>query len=298
MLLCVSAVFMLLRVSGDPAAILLPPETPPDVRAIYRELWGLDRPLAEQYLLYLGSIVRGDFGISFSDRQPAAHIVAQAMPKTFLLGGVALFIALTIGLTLGIAAALRHNTRIDRFVMALAVFGYSIPIFFLGILFILLFALRLRVLPAAGSHTWAHLIMPAFTLGLPLAGRLARFARTATLEVLGKPFIRTAKAKGVRRLAVVVRHALPNAAVPILMFLGIEMGGLLAGGAVTETIFAWPGLGKLLVDSVSARDLPVVQAVILLATLIMVVTNLFVDIAHVLVDPRIGFETTRGAATR
>ncbi len=287
-LICVSAVFVALRLAGDPADIMLSIDTPPDVRAYYRELWGLDRPLIEQYLRYLAAVAQGDFGLSFGDDRPAFEAVREALPKTFLLGGSALMLALLIGLPLGVLAALRHNSAIDRLAMATAVFGYAIPIFFLGILLILLFALKLRVLPSAGSETPWHLILPMVTLGLPLAGRLARFARTSTLEVLGKPFIRAARGRGVMPLAIILRHALPNASVPLLMFLGIEIGGILAGSAVVETIFAWPGVGRLLVDSVSTRDLAVVQAVILTITVIMVCANLLVDIAHILIDPRLG----------
>lgn len=286
--ICVSAVFLALRLAGDPADIMLSIETPPDVRAYYRELWGLDRPLAEQYLRYLASVIRGDFGLSFADDRPAFAAVVDALPKTFLLGACALLLALLIGMPLGVLAALRHNSAVDRFAMAVAVLGYAIPIFFLGILLILLFALKLRVLPSAGSETPWHLILPVVTLALPLAGRLARFARTATLEVLGKPFIRAARARGVMPLSVILRHALPNAAVPLLMFIGIEIGHILAGSAVVETIFAWPGIGRLLVDSVSTRDLAVVQAVILTVTIVMVAANLLVDILHILIDPRLG----------
>lgn len=286
--ICVSAVFLALRLAGDPADIMLSIETPPDVRAHYRELWGLDRPLPEQYLRYLASVVRGDFGLSFADDRPAFAAVVDALPKTFLLGACALMLALLVGMPLGVLAALRHNSAVDRFAMAVAVLGYAIPIFFLGILLILLFALKLRVLPSAGSETLWHLILPVVTLALPLAGRLARFARTATLEVLGKPFIRAARARGVMPLSVILRHALPNAAVPLLMFIGIEIGHILAGSAVVETIFAWPGIGRLLVDSVSTRDLAVVQAVILTVTVVMVAANLLVDILHILLDPRLG----------
>jgi len=299
LLICVTAVFLVLRIAGDPVAIMLPDETPPDVKEHYRTLWGLDRPLYEQYGRFLVSVAQGDFGVSFADDRPALEAVAETLPKTGLLGLSALLIALVIGLPLGIAAAVKHNSSLDRLAMASAVFGYSIPIFFLGILLILLFALKLRTLPSAGSETLAHLIMPALTLGLPLAGRLARFARTATLEVLGKPFIRAVRGKGVRPLGVILHHALPNAAVPLLMFLGIEIGAVLAGSAVVETIFAWPGLGRLLVDSVATRDLPVVQAVILTATLIMVLSNLLVDMLHIVLDPRLGsFAEAHGAPAR
>lgn len=290
--ICLTAVFMLLRVAGDPATILLPAETPPSVRAEYREMWGLDRPLPEQFVLYLRAAAQGDLGVSLSDHRPVSEILLEALPRTVLLGTAALLIAALVGLPLGLLAAMRHNTTADRAAMGFAVLGYSVPVFFLGILLIFVFALKLRVLPSAGSDTAWHLVMPALTLGLPLAGRLARFARTSALEVLGKPFIRTARAKGVRRVAVVLRHAMPNAAVPLLMFMGIEIGHVLAGAAVTETIFAWPGLGRLLVESVAYRDLPVAQGVILLVTLIMVLSNLAVDVVHGLIDPRVGLGGT------
>jgi peptide/nickel transport system permease protein len=296
LLICVSAVFIALRLAGDPADIMLSIDTPPDVRAFYRDLWGLDQPLHQQYLRYLLSAARGDFGASFADDRPAFAAVLEALPKTALLGTSALLLALLVGLPLGVLAALRHNSVIDRLAMASAVFGYAIPIFFLGILLILLFALKLRVLPSAGSDTPAHLILPMVTLGLPLAGRLARFARTSTLEVLGKPFIRAARGRGVMPFGVIIRHALPNAAVPLLMFLGIEIGGILAGSAVVETIFAWPGVGRLLVDSVATRDLAVVQAVILTITVIMISANLLVDILHILIDPRLGGFRQAGGA--
>lgn len=296
LLICVSAVFVTLRLAGDPADIMLSIDTPPDVRAYYRDLWGLDQPLHQQYLRYLLTAARGDFGVSFADDRPAFDAVLEGLPKTALLGTSALLLALLVGLPLGVLAALRHNSAIDRLAMASAVFGYAIPIFFLGILLILLFALKLRALPSAGSDTPAHLILPMVTLGLPLAGRLARFARTSTLEVLGKPFIRAARGRGVMPFGIIVRHALPNASVPLLMFLGIEIGGILAGSAVVETIFAWPGVGRLLVDSVATRDLAVVQAVILTITVIMIGANLLVDILHILIDPRLGgFRQVTGA---
>jgi len=292
LLIAVTIVFFLLRTAGDPASILLPPETPGDVKDAYRTLWGLDRSLFEQYVDYLIAIIHGDLGISFADSRPATTIVLQALPKSLLLGGTALSIGLCLGLPLGVFAAMKHNTLIDRAVMAVAISGYAIPVFFLGILLILEFSLRLRWLPSAGSATWAHLVLPAFTLGLPLSGRIARFSRTAALEVLGRPYIRTAKAKGLGQFMVLSRHAAPNAAVPVLMFLGIEIGSILSGGAVTESIFGWPGLGRLLVDSAYNRDLPVVQSAILCATLIMVLANFFVDLMHFGIDPRLSISGT------
>lgn len=294
LLFCVTLVFVVLRTAGDPAEQLLPVETPPDVIDAYRAEWGLDAPILTQYAIWLANVVQGEFGQSFASNRPVLDLVAETMPRTLLLGGSALLLATVLGLTLGTAAALRRGTLADRALMTTAVLGYSMPVFFLGILLILLFALQLRVLPSSGARTWVHLILPTVTLALPLSGRIARFGRTAMLEVMGRPFIRTARAKGVGRLMVILRHALPNAAVPLLMFFGIEIGLVLSGAVVTETIFAWPGLGRLLVDSVSQRDLPVVQGVILTITAIIVLSNLLVDVLHALIDPKVSMARTLG----
>jgi peptide/nickel transport system permease protein len=293
--ICVSVVFVVLRLSGDPTDVLLPEETPAEVKAEYRERWGLNRSIPEQYGRYLAAVAQGDLGISFADGRAALEVVAEAVPNTLLLAASALALALAVGLTLGIAAALNRNTVIDRIVMGIAVLGFSMPTFFLGILLILLFALTLRWLPSSGTDTWWHLIMPTLTLAAGLVGKIARFSRTAMLDVLGQPYIRTARAKGVPRLPVLLRHAFPNAATPLLMFLGIEVGLLFAGAAVTETIFAWPGVGRLLVTSAAARDLPVVQAGILFVALVIILSNLVVDVIHSLLDPRID---TLGAEAR
>jgi len=286
LLICMTLVFIVLRVSGDPATVLLPDDTPPEVQQEYRQQWGLDRPLPEQYLRYIVGLTDGRLGISFAEQRPAGEVVMERLPNTLLLGGCAIAFALLLGLPLGLFAALRHNTAFDRVAMGFAVMGFSLPSFFLAILLILLFSLKLRVLPSAGSDTWAHLVMPVATLGAGLTGKIARFARTSMLEVLGQPYIRAARAKGVFPLRVILTHALPNAAIPILMFLGIEIGLILTGAVVTETIFAWPGLGRVLVTAVGQRDLPVVQAAILLIALIMVLSNLIVDFVHAAMDPR------------
>lgn len=296
LLLCVTLVFVVLRTAGDPVDQLLPPETPPSVLEDYRIVWGLDRPLYVQYWSFVSRAMTGDFGKSFTSNLPVLDVVLETMPRTLLLGFSALLLASLIGLSLGILGAVRRGTGIDRAVMGVAVLGYSMPIFFLGIVLILLFALQLRVLPSSGSSSLLHLILPTVTLALPLAGRIARFARTATLEVMGRQFIRTAHAKGAGRLRVLLQHALPNAMVPLLMFYGIEIGLILSGAVVVETIFAWPGLGRLLVSSVSMRDLPLVQGVILTITLVIVISNLFVDILHALLDPKVSLARTLGGA--
>lgn len=286
LLVCLTLVYVVLRISGDPATMLLPDDTPQSVIEEYRRRWGLDRPIFEQYLRYLYGLLHGHLGISFAEGRPALDIVLESLPNTLLLGTLAISAALAVGMPLGILAALGHNTWMDRFVMGLAVLGFSLPTFFLAILLILLFSLHLRILPSAGSETWAHLIMPVIALGAGLMGKIARFARTAMLEVLGQPYIRTARAKGALPLSVIVSHALPNAAVPIVMFLGIEIGLILTGAVVTETIFAWPGLGRVLVTAAAQRDLPVVQAGILLVALTVMICNLAMDLVHTAIDPR------------
>lgn len=285
--ICVTAVFVILRLAGDPTDILLPDDTLPEVKAEYRERWGIDRPIPEQYLRFLVALSQGDLGVSFADGRAATIVVVEAIPNTLLLAGAALVLALLVGIPLGIFAALKHNSALDRIVMSIAVLGFSIPTFFLGILLILLLALTLRWLPSSGTETWWHLVMPTLTLAAGLLGKVARFMRTAMLEVLGQSFVRTARAKGVPRLPVLLRHVFPNAAVPLLMFLGIETGLLFAGAAVTETIFAWPGVGRLLVSSAGSRDLPVIQAAILFVAAVIIACNLAVDIIHALIDPRI-----------
>nr|WP_284179913.1 ABC transporter permease [Rhabdaerophilum sp. SD176] len=287
LLLCVSAAFVVLRLSGDPTDILLPEDASADTRAEYRTRWGLDRTIPEQYFRYLASVLRGDLGLSFADGRPAITVILEAIPNTLILGSSAIILALAVGIPLGILAAQHRNTPLDRTIMSLAVLGFSLPTFFLAILLILLFALTLRWLPSSGTETWLHLLLPTITLASGLLGKTARFTRTSLLEVLSQPYVRTARGKGVPRLGVLLGHVFPNAAVPLLMFLGIEIGLVLAGAVVTETIFAWPGIGRLLVSAAASRDLPVVQAAILFVAAIIVLSNLAVDLIHAMVDPRI-----------
>lgn len=287
LLACLTLVYVVLRISGDPATMLLPDDTPAAVLDEYRRRWGLDRPLLEQYVRYLGGLLQGQFGISFAEGRPALVVVLERWPNTLLLGGFAIAFAILVGLPLGIAAALRHGSWVDRAVMSVAVLGFSLPTFFLAILLILLFSLHLRILPSAGSESWAHLVMPVVALGSGLMGKIARFARASMLDFMGLPFIRAARAKGALPFSVIVRHALPNAAVPLVMFLGIEIGLILTGAVVTETIFAWPGLGRVIVTAAGQRDLPVVQAGIMLVALTVVAVNLAMDVLHVLIDPRV-----------
>jgi len=287
MFLVVTFAFIILRASGDPIEILLGDEAEPDVIAYYQELYGLDKPIYEQYLHYFVGITKGDLGISLSDERDVVEVVMEAVPATLQLGITALLVSILLGVPMGLVAALNRNKAIDRFVMSFSVFGFSIPNFFLGILLILLFSLSLRILPSSGSDTFWHMVMPVITLGTAAAGSLARFARSSMLEVLNKSYMRTAASKGVPRLRRISLHALPNAAIPLVTVLGFSLGNLVAGSIVTETVFAWPGIGRLLVTSVGSRDLAVVQAILLMVSFTMIVANLLVDLTYGWIDPRI-----------
>lgn len=297
MWLVVTFVFVVLRISGDPTDILLPDDVSEQVRAFYRAKWGLDQPLRDQYLAYWGALLTGDFGVSLRNGLPAWELVAERAPKTILLGLTALGFSLGIGIPLGILASLWRDSALDRGVMSLAVFGFSMPNFFLGILLILIFSLHLRWLPSSGSETWAHLVMPAFTLGTVFAAKIARFTRSAMIEVLGRPYIRTAASKGAGPGRRVVAHAFPNAAVPIVTVIGLQVGELIGGAVIVETVFAWPGLGRLLTGSVATRDLSVVQAILILIAATMVAANLIVDLMYGWLDPRVRVGRAQGVRT-
>ena len=287
MWLVVTFAFVALRATGDPIETMLGDQADPEVVAHYSALYGFDRPIYEQYLRYFVGIARADFGISIADDRPVVAVIAEALPATVELALTSLIVALLIGVPLGIVAALNRNKAVDRFVMTFAVLGFSIPNFFLGILLILVFSMWLRVLPSSGVGTVWHLIMPAITLGTAIAGSLARFTRSSMLDVLNQHYMRTAAAKGVPRNRRIVLHALPNAAIPLLTVLGFRLGDLVAGSIIVETVFAWPGVGRLLVSSVTRRDLAVVQGVLIWAAFTMVVANLAVDLLYGWIDPRV-----------
>jgi peptide/nickel transport system permease protein len=290
MLVAVTFVFIVLRMAGDPISTMLPDDASPDVIERYRVIYGLDRSLPEQYILYINGLLHGDFGFSFRDGRPALSVVLERIPNTLLLGLAGILVTVLIGVTAGIIAALRRGTITDRLSMTIAIFGASMPNFFLGIVLIMLFSMTLRVLPSSGIGSFWHLVMPALTLGLSGgggAGSIARFTRSSMLEVLSQPFMLTAKSKGLRPPRRVLMHALPNAAIPVVTVLGLRLGGVVAGAVVVETVFAWPGIGQLLATAVATRDLAVVQAVVLLVALAMVIVNLLVDLAYGWLDPRI-----------
>jgi peptide/nickel transport system permease protein len=293
--LVVTFVFFVLRLTGDPVEQLLPDDASPEVFDFYRQKWGLDRPLWDQYLAYWASLFQGDFGISFRNNQPAFQMVWERTGKTALLGGAALGFALLIGIPMGVIAALNRDGWLDRTVMSVAVFGFSMPNFFLGVLLILIFSLQLRVLPSSGSDSWAHLIMPAFTLGTAFAAQIARFTRSAMIDVLTKPYMRTAASKGAGPLRRVARHAAPNAAAPVVTIVGLKLGDLIGGAVITETVFAWPGIGRLLTVAVANRDLAVVQCILMLIALTMVTANVTTDLLYGWLDPRVRVGRRAGA---
>ncbi|HTJ59495.1 MAG TPA: ABC transporter permease [Devosiaceae bacterium] len=294
--LAVTFVFVVLRLSGDPVQRMVSDDLPASVIDSYRQLWGLDKSLPEQFVRYLLAISHGDFGVSFRDGRPALEVVVERIPATLELGLAGFAITLLLGLPAGIIAALRRGTWIDRATMGFTILGHSLPNFFFGILMIFLFSMTLRWLPSSGTGSIWHLIMPAVTLGTGAAGTIARFTRSSLLEVLHQPFMRTAWAKGLSHRARVMRHALPNAAIPVVTVVGLRLGGLIGGAVVLEPVFSWPGVGMLLVNSVSMRDLAVVQAIVLLIAFTMVIVNLAVDLTYGWLDPRIETYRTKGAS--
>ena len=285
--LVVTFAFVVLRTSGDPVVALLGADAMPDEVEQFRRAWGLDQPLIVQYFNYIGQMATGQFGTSLRDHRPVIQIIAERLPATLQLGLVAFVLAALIGIPAGIIAALHRGGLIDRAIMALAVFGFALSNFILGILLILLFSLTWQILPSSGTGTWKHLVMPAITLATFTAGSLARFTRSAMLEVLEKPYMRAAAAKGVPFWKRVLFHAFPNAAIPIVTVIGLNLGQLVAGAIVVETVFAWPGIGRLLVVAVSQRDLAVVQGLVLVIAVTMVLANLAVDLLYGVLDPRI-----------
>lgn len=285
--LVVTGVFVVLRISGDPAQAMLGPDAPPEATAAFRDRYGLDEPIPVQYVTYLGKAIQGNFGDSLEDRRPAMEHLRQRIGATLELGVAAVAIAVVVGIPAGMLAALRRNSVWDRLAMGLAFIGQSAPNFFVGILLILLLSLQFQVLPSSGRGSWQQLVMPSVTLATGMLAALARMSRSALLEVVHQDFVRTARAKGLGERRVVVGHALRNAAIPVVTLFGLSVSTLIGGAAITETVFAWPGIGRLTVNAVSSRDFPVIQLLVIIVATSVVTINLLVDIAYGLLDPRI-----------
>jgi len=291
----VTFAFVVLRLSGDPALLIMSVDAPPEAVEAFRSAWGLDESLWVQYVKYFNAILHGDLGRSMRDGRDAIQLVAERIPATLALTLPALAIKIGIGVPAGIYAALHRNSLTDRVVMTLAVMGFTVPSFVLGLLLVLVFAVQLGWLPSGGDGTWRHAVLPVVTLGVGGAAVLARFTRSAMLEVLGQPYIRTASAKGVPWHAVVRGHALPNAAIPTVTIVGFMVGSLIAGAVVVESVFSWPGVGRLLVVAVANRDLAVVQCILLLVAITMVSSNFVVDLLYGALDPRLRQARSGGA---
>jgi peptide/nickel transport system permease protein len=287
-LLATFVVFMLLHITpGDPATIILGEQATPEQIADLRRSMGLDRPLPEQYMRFLSNAVRGDFGLSIRAQRPALPYVLERLPATLQLSAGAFAFALCIGLPIGILSAVKRLSIWDHSSMFIALLGQSMPVFWLGLMLIVVFAVQLGWLPASGMGQLQHLILPAITLGTFLIGLIIRLTRSSMLDVLSQDYIRTARAKGLAEGAVLVRHALKNALIPVVTVLGLQMGTLLGGAVITETVFAWPGVGMVTVTAIHQRDYPVVQSAVFVSAILVVLINWFVDVLYHYLDPRI-----------
>jgi ABC-type dipeptide/oligopeptide/nickel transport system permease component len=281
-------VFALIHfIPGDPAQAILGEAASPEDIAQLRERLGLDKPLLVQYGSFLRGLVRGDLGVSLRNDQPVTQQILERMPATAELAFAAMFVAVAIALPLGIVAAVWRGTAVDFSAMTLSLVGISVPNFWLGPLLAIVFAVELGWLPVGGRGTLAHLVLPAITLGAALAAILARMTRASLLEELREPYVLAARAKGVSRARAVLRHAFRNSLIPIVTILGLQFGVVLTGAVITETIFAWPGIGRLLIQSISFRDYPTVQGCVLLIAVTYVGVNLITDLTYGFLDPRI-----------
>jgi len=280
-------VFAVLHMTGDPVMMLLPPNASrEEIDALSRTL-GLDQPLIVQYGRFLARIARGDFGTSLQHQQPAMGLVAERLPASALLAVTALGLAVAVALPLGIVAAARRGTVLDRLAVALAALGQSAPIFWTGLMLMLVGSVILQLLPTSGYGTWRHLILPALTLASYPMAAIARLVRSGMLEVLDADYVRTARAKGLPERRVVLKHTLRNAALPIVTVVGLQFGLLLGGAIVCEMIFSWPGVGRLMIFAIYNRDFPLVEAAVFVMAMVFVAGNMLVDLCYAWLDPRV-----------
>jgi len=284
--------FVMTRLTGDPLDVLLDARATEDDRKAMASVLGLDRPLPVQYAIYLGHAVLGNFGDSFKTRRPALTMVMERLPLTLELGTTAFLVSLVIAVPIGVISAVRRDTSVDVLGKVIALLGQSFPTFWLGLMLILLFAVTLEWLPASGAGGPAHLVLPSITLGWFTVAGIMRLVRSAMLDTLGQEYVVTARAKGLRESGVVWKHALRNALIPPLTYAGLIFVGLLAGAVVTETVYAWPGVGQLVIESVAFRDFPVIQVILLLFGVMYVGMNLVIDLLYIWIDPRIGLAET------
>jgi peptide/nickel transport system permease protein len=288
---------MVYLVPGDPVLAVLGGEARPEQVEAMRKQMGLDRPLVVQYGRWLGRVAQGDLGVSFINSYPVWSLIGLKLPATLALAAGALTVTLLISLPLGILAAVRQGSWVDRLAVGFTALGLSVPTFWLGVLLVLLFSLRLQWLPASGyvplftrpALSLQHLLMPSVTLGIAIAAILTRFVRTAMLEVIRQDYVRTARAKGLPEGRVVIRHALKNAFIPVLTVIALQVGNLLGGAVITESIFDYPGVGQLILYAVTTKDYTVVQGTLLLLVFAFVLINLLTDVAYAILDPRVRY---------
>lgn len=285
-----SVVFVVMNLTGDPLDYILPPGTSQEFYDQARVLYGYDQPILVQYVRFLGNALRGDFGMSHFYNEPAMQVVLQRLPATLQLAFAALTLAIIVGIPAGIISAARPNTWIDAVVRSLSILGQCIPVFWLGLMLILLFGATLQWLPTFGNETLWHLILPAVTLAAYTAASIARLLRSSMLDALGQDYITVARARGVHNFQLVTKHAFKNSLSAVLTILGLQLATLMGGSLVTETVFSWPGIGRLLYQAILNRDFMVVEAGVCLVAMFFVLINLLVDISYALINPRIKFE--------
>lgn len=282
-------VFFALFLTGDPATLMMAPDASQAEIDAFREAMGFNDPIWMQYARFLSGLFQGDLGDSLRFRRPAMELLWERLPATALLAFTALLWSSLLGLLLGIVAAVYSNSAVDFSVRVLSLLGQAVPVFWLGLLLILFFSLRLRWLPSGGIGTWKHLILPSLALGAYYLSAMTRLVRAGLIEVLSENYIRTARAKGISFWRIIVHHALRNAMIPVVTVQGMYLASLLGGALVTEIIFAWPGIGRLAVEAIQNRDFPVVQAVVMFAALVFVAINFLVDVTYMMLNPRIRF---------
>jgi len=285
--LIVTLVFVALRATGDPiTAIFDPDNTSRAALESYRQQWGYTGTVLDQYLAYVASLLRGEFGFSTMANRPALDVVMERLPATLQLVGLSALVMILVGLPVGTIAAMRAGSPLDRFVMSFSTVGFALPNFVLALALILLFSVNLHLLPSNGIGTWQHLVMPVLTIGLSKAAIFTRFVRSAILDTLRLQCVVSARARGLTEWQIFWRHIITNAVLPLVTITPLLVGAMVAAGAVVESVFGWPGVGRLIVDAVAQRDLAVLQMIIMLIAVVMITTNLIVDLAYAKLDPR------------
>ena len=282
-------VFFMVRATGDPARLMLAREASPEQVVEFRHKMGFDRPVYVQFFDFAGKAFRGDFGNSLNYRLPALPLILERLPATIELAGVALVMAVVVGVPLGLVGGSRPNTLIDHFGRLVGLFGQTVPSFWLALILIIFFAVRLGWLPTSGRDTAQSVLMPAFVLSLGTMGRLVRLTRSSILEIMGDDYIRTTRSKGLAPRIIYYRHALRNAAIPLVSVIGVQFGYMLGGSVIIKSVFAWPGIGRLAIESIAIRDYPLVQGIAFFASLIVIALNILTDVVYSLIDPRIRY---------